>query len=108
MRGDTPDRERTDRQRSITLTSELAPGYTVGEAIKFYRDLIAQQPKTVAIDWGGQARDYLQASNAVGLAFGLALLLVFLVLAAQFESWIHPAIIMLTVPLAALGGLSAC
>jgi multidrug efflux pump len=105
VRGDTPDRERVNRQRSITLTSELAPGYTVGSAIKFYRDLIAQQPKTVAIDWGGQARDYLQASSAVGLAFGFALLLVFLVLAAQFESWIHPAIIMLTVPLAALGGL---
>ena len=51
------------------------------------------------------ARAILEASGAVGLAFGLALLLVFLVLAAQFESWIHPAVIMLTVPLAALGGL---
>src|SRR5581483_1696218 len=44
VRGDTPDRERVDRQRSITLTSELAPGYTVGQAITFYRDLIARQP----------------------------------------------------------------
>ena len=106
VRGDTPDRERTDRERSITLTSELAPGYTVGEAVKFYQAEAAKQPPVgVVVAWGGQAKDYLEASNAVGLAFGLALLLVFLVLAAQFESWIHPAIIMLTVPLAALGGL---
>ncbi|HWA60154.1 MAG TPA: efflux RND transporter permease subunit, partial [Caulobacteraceae bacterium] len=105
VQGDTPDRERVDRQRSITMTAELAPGYTVAQAVQFYRDLAAKQGPGVTIDWGGQARDYLQASNAVGLAFGFALLLVFLVLAAQFESWIHPGVIMLTVPLAALGGL---
>ena len=106
VRGDTPDRERVDRQRAITLTAEIAPGYTVAQGVKFYQDLAAKQPPAgVVVAWGGQAKDYLEASNAVGLAFGLALLLVFLVLAAQFESWIHPAIIMLTVPLAALGGL---
>jgi multidrug efflux pump len=57
------------------------------------------------VKWGGQAKDYLEGSGGIAIAFGLALLLVFLVLAAQFESWIHPAVIMLTVPLAALGGL---
>ena len=104
--GDTPDRERVDRQRAITLTSQLTPGYTVQEAIAFYRAEAARQPNSgIHVAWGGQAKDYLEASNAVGLAFGMALLLVFLVLAAQFESWIHPMIIMLTVPLAALGGL---
>jgi multidrug efflux pump len=105
VRGDTPDRERVDRIRSITLTSELNPGYTVGEAVKFYQDLAAKQPPGMQIKWGGQAKDYLEASNTVSVAFAMALILVFLVLAAQFESWIHPAIIMLTVPLAALGGL---
>jgi multidrug efflux pump len=105
VRGDTPDRARVDRLRAITLTSELQPGYTVADAVKFYQGLAAKQPGGVVVKWGGQAKDYLEASNSVGLAFGLALLLVFLVLAAQFESWIHPAIIMLTVPLAALGGL---
>ncbi|HWE46515.1 MAG TPA: efflux RND transporter permease subunit [Caulobacteraceae bacterium] len=105
VRGDTPDRERVDRIRSITLTQQLNPGYTVAEAVKFYQDLAAKQPPGMLIKWGGQAKDYLEASNAVALAFGGALLLVFLALAAQFESWIHPAIIMLTVPLAALGGL---
>ena len=106
VRGDTPDRERVDRVRSITITSELNPGYTVASAVKFYQDLAAKQAQGgIIVKWGGQAKDYLEASNAVGIAFGMALLLVFLVLAAQFESWIHPAVIMLTVPLAALGGL---
>jgi len=106
LRGDTPDRERTDRQRSIELTAQLAPGYTVADAVAFLQAEAAKNPNPgVSYTWGGQAKDYLEASGAVTLAFGMALLLVFLVLAAQFESWIHPAVIMLTVPLAALGGL---
>jgi len=106
LRGDTPDRPRVDRLRSVTLTSQLSAGYTVADAVKFYQDEAAARPSPgVSIKWGGQAKDYLEASGAVGIAFGLALLLVFLVLAAQFESWIHPAVIMLTVPLAVLGGL---
>jgi multidrug efflux pump len=106
LRGDTPDRPRVDRLRSVTLTTQLNPGYTVADAVKFFQNQAADHPTPgVSVKWGGQAKDYLEASGAVGLAFGLALLLVFLVLAAQFESWIHPAVIMLTVPLAALGGL---
>jgi multidrug efflux pump len=106
VRGDTPDRDRVDRQRSVRLTSQLAPGYTVADAVEFLQKEAAKNPSPlVSYTWDGQARDYLEASGAVGLAFALALLLVFLVLAAQFESWIHPAVIMLTVPLAALGGL---
>ncbi|MEO8114072.1 MAG: efflux RND transporter permease subunit, partial [Phenylobacterium sp.] len=101
VRGDTPNRPRVDRQRSITLSVQLNPGYTVGEAVKFFQDEIAKQPAGLNYKWGGTARDYLEAGGSVGLAFGLALLLVFLVLAAQFESWIHPAVIMLTVPVAA-------
>ena len=106
LRGDIPDRPRVDRLRAVTLTTQLNPGYTVADAVKFFQDQAAAHPTPgVSVKWGGQAKDYLEASGAVGLAFGLALLLVFLVLAAQFESWIHPAVIMLTVPLAALGGL---
>ena len=104
VRGDTPDRSRVDRLRSITLSVQLNPGYATGDAVKFFQDEVAKQPG-VTVKWGGQARDYLEAGGAVGIAFGLALVLVFLVLAAQFESWIHPAVIMLTVPVAALGGL---
>ena len=104
VRGDTPDRSRVDRLRAITLSVQLNPGYTVGEAVDFLQAEVAKRPGTT-VKWGGTARDYLEAGGAVGLAFGMALLLVFLVLAAQFESWIHPAVIMLTVPVAVLGGL---
>ncbi|WP_395671634.1 efflux RND transporter permease subunit [Phenylobacterium sp.] len=105
VRGDTPDRARTDRLRSITLGAQLNPGYSMGEAIAFFEAEAAKHPGGGGIRWGGGARDYLESSGAVGIAFGMALLLVFLVLAAQFESWIHPSVIMLTVPVAALGGL---
>jgi len=105
VRGDTPDRARVDRLRAISLSAQLNPGYPVGEAVKFFEAEVAKQPPGFQIKWGGAARDFLEAGGAVGLAFGMALILVFLVLAAQFESWIHPAVIMLTVPVAALGGL---
>ncbi|HVK41121.1 MAG TPA: efflux RND transporter permease subunit [Phenylobacterium sp.] len=105
VRGDTPDRSRVDRLRSVTLSAQLNPGYAVGDAVKFFEAEIAKLPTGTQTKWGGVARDYLEAGGAVGLAFAMALLLVFLVLAAQFESWIHPAVIMLTVPVAALGGL---
>jgi multidrug efflux pump len=102
--GDTPSRNRVDRLRAITLSVQLNPGYSMGEAVKFFEDKL-KDVSGVNYKWGGGARDYLEAGGSVGVAFGMALLLVFLVLAAQFESWIHPAVIMLTVPIAALGGL---
>jgi multidrug efflux pump len=105
VRGDTPDRARVDRLRAISLNAQLNPGYSMGEAIEFLRAEADKQGVVSSVKWGGGARDYLESSSAVGVAFGLALLLVFLVLAAQFESWIHPAVIMLTVPVATLGGL---
>lgn len=104
--GDTPDRRRLDRQRSISLQADLNPGTTIDDAIQFLQaEAVKQSQSGVTIQWGGAARDQQQAGGAVVAAFGLALLLVFLVLAAQFESWITPAVIMLTVPLAAAGGL---
>ena len=103
--GDTPDRRRLDRLRSITLSADLTPGYTVADAVSFFETQAAEQPPGPIVRWGGAARDLDEAGGAVAVAFGLALLLVFLVLAAQFESWISPAVIMLTVPLAAAGGL---
>jgi multidrug efflux pump len=104
--GDTPDRRRLDRQRAITLSADLNPGTTLVDATEFLTRVAAEQPQgVVTSQWGGAARDQQEAGGAVAAAFGLALLLVFLVLAAQFESWITPAVIMLTVPLAAAGGL---
>jgi len=104
--GDTPDRRRLDRQRAITLQADLNPGTTIADAVEFLNAEVAKQQQGVAtVRWGGAARDQQEAGGAVAAAFGLALLLVFLALAAQFESWITPAVIMLTVPLAAAGGL---
>ena len=104
--GDTPERRRLDRQRAITLSADLNPGVTLVDATEFLSSVAAQQPQgVVTTQWGGAARDQQEAGGAVAWAFALALLLVFLVLAAQFESWITPAVIMLTVPLAAAGGL---
>ncbi|MBX9616043.1 MAG: efflux RND transporter permease subunit [Brevundimonas sp.] len=104
--GATPDRRRLDRQRAITLSADLNPGTTIADAVAFMEEQVDQQPQGVVnIQYGGAARDQQEAGGAVTAAFALALLLVFLVLAAQFESWITPAVIMLTVPLAAAGGL---
>ena len=104
IRGDTPSRDRVDRLRAITLSVQLNPGYTVGEAVDFFQAEIDKRPG-MTVKWGGLARDYLEGGAAVYGALALALILVFLVLAAQFESWVHPLVIMLTVPVAALGGL---
>ncbi len=104
--GDTPDRRRLDRQRAISISADLSPGTTLVDATEFMTRVSQDQPQgVVTTQWGGAARDQQEAGGAVAAAFGLALLLVFLVLAAQFESWITPAVIMLTVPLAAAGGL---
>lgn len=97
---------RFNRLRAITLSASLAPGYTLGEAMEWAQQTAQQElPEYAQIDWKGESREYLKAGGAVLLTFGLALLIVYLVLAAQFESFIHPLVIMLTVPLAVLGAL---
>lgn len=103
--GDNADRRRTDRLRAITINANIGPGYTLGEAIAFMETTLRAEAPEVSYTWSGAARDFQQAGNAIAIAFALALLVVFLVLAAQFESFIHPAIIMTTVPLAIFGGL---
>ncbi|MCE7033319.1 efflux RND transporter permease subunit [Lysobacter sp. GX 14042] len=97
---------RFNRLRAITISAGLAPGYNMGEAIGFLEQVAHEElPDYAQIDWKGQSREFQTAGSAVVLTFGLALLVVYLVLAAQFESFIHPFVIMLTVPLAVLGAL---
>jgi multidrug efflux pump len=97
---------RFNRMRAITLSAGLEPGYTVGEALTWLRDVAAQElPPEAQLDYKGESREYQQASGAIFFTFAMALLVVFLVLAAQFESFLHPLVIMLTVPLAMLGAL---
>jgi multidrug efflux pump len=97
---------RFNRLRAITISAGLAPGYPIGEAIEFLQGVVADElPDYAQIDWKGESREYQSAGGAVLLTFALALLIVYLVLAAQFESFIHPLVIMLTVPLGVLGAL---
>src|SRR5688500_19390665 len=97
---------RFGRQRAITISAGLVPGYELGEAISWLGQVVAEDvPERAQVDWKGLSREYLKAGGAVALTFALALLVVYLVLAAQFESFIHPLVIMLTVPLAVLGAL---
>ncbi len=100
--------DRFNRIRSITITARLAPGYSLGQALDDLETIAREElPPTAQIDYRGESRDYRTAGTTVLLTFGLAMLVVFLVLAAQFESFIHPLVIMLTVPLAVLGALLA-
>lgn len=97
---------RFNRLRSITISANLAPGYTLGEALTYLRGVADETlPSEARIDYKGQSRELQESSSSVLVTFALALLVVFLVLAAQFESFIHPLIIMLTVPLAVVGAL---
>jgi multidrug efflux pump len=97
---------RFNRLRAITLSAGLAPGYRLGEAIDWVRDVAREElPDTAQLDWKGESREYQAAGGALAFTLAMALLVVFLVLAAQFESFLHPLVIMLTVPLAVLGAL---
>ncbi|WP_006787170.1 efflux RND transporter permease subunit [Thiorhodospira sibirica] len=103
---DAASLNRYNRLRAITISASLAPGYTLGEALDYLEALVAQElPDYAQIDYRGESLEYKDAGGAVMFVFVLALLVVFLVLAAQFESFIHPLVIMLTVPLAIAGAL---
>ncbi|MCC7426535.1 MAG: efflux RND transporter permease subunit [Alphaproteobacteria bacterium] len=99
---------REDRLRSIIIQASLAPGYTLGEALSFMDQLAKEVlPIDARITYRGQSLEFKQSSTQLYITFGLALLIVFLVLAAQFESFVHPFVIMLSVPLAVTGGMLA-
>ncbi len=96
-----------DRVRSATLTAGLNPGYTLGEAIDGLRaaaDEVLPPGSTVAL--AGESRELEESGSALWFAFVLALVAVFLVLAAQFESLLHPFTVLLAVPLAVTGALA--
>jgi multidrug efflux pump len=97
---------RYNRIRSITLEANLAEGYSLGEALEHLEMLVDEHLPDYAItDYKGQSRDFMESGSSILFVFVLGLIVVFLVLAAQFESYVHPWVIMLTVPLAMGGGL---
>jgi multidrug efflux pump len=104
---DVAARKRWNQLQAIRISAFLAPGYTVGEALAFLEGVIASEVGSAPkLDYTGESRLFKKQGSALMFAFIMALLIVFLVLAAQFESFVHPFIIMLTVPVAIVGGLT--
>lgn len=95
---------RYNRMRSVTIEANLAEGYSLGDALAYLETIVQEKlPEDVSIDYKGESQLYQESGNSVIFVFILALLVAYLVLAAQFESFIHPLVIMLMVPVAILG-----
>jgi len=104
--GSPQNLSRYNRVKAITIEANLAEGYHLGEALEYMRKLVRDNlPDDAVIDYKGQSRDFINSGKSIIFVFILGLIVVFLVLAAQFENYIHPFVIMLTIPLAMGGGL---
>jgi multidrug efflux pump len=99
------DLGRYNKLRAITLQAGLAPGYSLGEALAFLEAQAAAAPEVVAVGYRGESQAFREAGGSIYLVFALTILVVYLLLAAQFESFVHPGVIITTVPLAVAGGL---
>jgi multidrug efflux pump len=97
-----------DLQRSVTVTANLAPGATLGEVLPPALAAVDEElPDGFTTALGGVTREYVESAGAIYVTFAIGLLVVYLVMAAQFESFLHPLTVMLSVPLATLGALGA-
>ena len=97
---------RFNRLRSVEIGAGLAEGYTMGEAVKWFEETVARElPPEAILMWDGDSGDFVRSGGQLWITLLFAVIIVFLVLAAQFESFVHPAIIMVTVPLALLGAV---
>ncbi|MGI2177674.1 multidrug efflux RND transporter permease subunit [Shewanella frigidimarina] len=95
----------TNKQKSITIKANLGEGYTLGEALDFLEQrAITLLPNDISIAYTGESKDFKENQAGVLIVFALALLIAYLVLAAQFESFINPAVVMFTVPMGIFGG----
>lgn len=96
------------QRRSATLTARINPGYSLGEALDFMDEVSARVlPPGYATDLNGTSREYRSSQGALTLVFALALVFIYLVLAAQFESFVDPLVIMVSVPMSMVGALLA-
>lgn len=103
---DSGSLNRYNRMRAITIEANLDNGYTLGQALDYLDQVVAEKlPDEVTIGYKGESLDYKDSGESVIFIFILALIVVYLVLAAQFESFIHPLVLILTVPFALLGSL---
>ncbi len=96
------------QRRSVTFTANLAPTYSLGQALSFMKEVTGKVLKTgYSTDVNGNSREFVQSSGSLTSVFVLALVFIFLVLAAQFESFVDPFVILLSVPLSMVGALLA-
>lgn len=96
---------RFNKLRAITLQGGLAPGYPLGKALAFLEDQAHNSPEVIAIGYRGESQSFKQTGGSIWLVFGITVLVIYLLLAAQFESFLHPAVIVSAVPLAVAGGV---
>ena len=96
---------RYNRQRAVTVSANINENYTLSEAIKYLEQTMSQVAPEKQITWKGKSEELKETSNELYIIFALALLTAYLVMAATFNSFVHPFIIVLTVPLAVFGGL---
>ena len=96
---------RYDRQRAVTISARLVGDYTLAEALSFLEKTVEKNIPDARIEWKGKSEELKETSNELFIIFALALITAFLVMAANFNSFIHPAVIMLTVPLSVFGGI---
>ena len=103
--GSAKELARYNRQRAVTISANINEGYTLNEAIRYFEEVMANFAPKNQITWKGKSEEIKETSNELIIIFVLALLTAYLVMAATFNSFIHPFIIILTVPLAIFGGL---
>ena len=103
--GSAKELARYNRQPAVTISANINEGYTLTEAIKYFEEVMANLAPENQITWKGKSEEIKETSNELFIIFALALLTAYLVMAATFNSFIHPFIIILTVPLAIFGGL---
>jgi len=96
---------RYDRQRAVTISARLVGDYTLSEALDYLEKTVNKKVPDARIEWKGKSEELKEISNELFIIFALALLTAFLVMAANFNSFIHPLVIMLTVPLSVFGGI---
>ena len=96
-----------NKLRSATISAGLAPGYPMGDALTWMEEALREVAPDAQYDLSGQSREFRESASDFAVIFALALAFIFLVLAAQFESWVDPFVILLAVPLAAFGAFLA-
>ncbi len=103
--GQSPFLARYNRQKAVTVSARLVGDYSLDEALKFLANVVKENTPQAKIAYKGESEEYKKTNNELYIIFALALITAYLAMCAQFESWRHPLTIMLTVPMAILGGL---